>query len=217
MPKNSLVTKSPLTFSNKLERPQKSKINSFFPVSSKGKSDSITAAGHTRSEVSGIKVTPPTQRDNLDASLGFPLDDWDDFDDFETTAKTKNDSFSSDKSGNSAKPVSSPREDKSKLTANLNPDASLTTPDLSNCSDKNGPSRNKQSCVETDEHSVSKAALSTGPGPSQDTDFLLDDYDIKMPRRRPLAHLKPVVSDSEDEDKVVCDPAEENTGNCFLL
>lgn len=227
VPKNSLVTKSPLTFSNKLERPQKSKINSFFPVSSKGKSDSINPAGdcapagQTRSAVSGIKAgAAPTQHDsnfqspsaNLDASLGIPLDDWDDLDDFETPAKAKNDSFSSDKSGNSSKQISSPREEKTNFTVDLNPDFLDTTPDLSNCSNKTGPSRNKLSCVETKEHAANKAAISRGPSPCQDTDLLLDDYEVKMPRRRPL-NLKPVISDSEDDDNVGSEPAEENAGN----
>ncbi|XP_039989571.1 Bloom syndrome protein homolog isoform X2 [Xiphias gladius] len=207
----------------KLERPQKSKFNNFFPVSSKGKSDSISPAGNcapagkTPSARSGIKVTtaPPIHDSqftsvgstsvSLDASLGFPMDDWDDFDDFETTAKTKNDSFSSEKSGNSTKSVSSSREEKTEFTGKLNFDA----PDLSNCfSNKN------RECMKTDEleHSVNKAAVSPGPSFNQDpAEFLLEDSPIKMPRRRPLAHLKSVMSDSEDDNDVVCEPIEERT------
>ncbi|XP_071355526.1 recQ-like DNA helicase BLM isoform X2 [Trachinotus anak] len=223
VPKNSLVTKSPLTFSNKLERPQKSKINNFLPVTSKGKSDSISPAGNCAparqtSAVSGIKVnTAPAVHDsqftsgngtsmNLDASLGFPMDDWDDFDDFETPAKVKNDSFSSEQ--NSSKPVSSSGEGKTEFTGDQ-----TMTPDLSNCfSDKSGLSRREKSCVKTEEleHNVSKAAVTPGPSFSQDsTEFLLDDYPIQMPRRRPLAHMKAVISDSEDDNNVASEPFEE--------
>ncbi|KAK5867418.1 hypothetical protein PBY51_011912 [Eleginops maclovinus] len=94
----------------KLEGPQKSKINNFFPVSSNGKSDSLSPAGNCAPvgqpspAGSVFKVTTaPTKSDNqtscnggistsLDASLGFSMDDWDDFDDFETPVKAKNDS-----------------------------------------------------------------------------------------------------------------------------
>ncbi|XP_023278414.1 Bloom syndrome protein isoform X1 [Seriola lalandi dorsalis] len=229
VPKNSLVTKSPLTFSTKLERPQKSKINNFFPVNSKDKSDSISPAGncapagHTPSAVSSIKrTTAPTLNDSkftsgnstsmsVDASLGFPIEDWDDFDDFETPAKAKNNSFNSEISGNSSKPVSSPKEEKREFTGDLNPDASVMTPDLSKCfSNKKGLPNSE----ETDEleHSVNKAAFSPGPSCNQySTEFLLDDYPIKMPRRRPRAHLNSVMSDSEDGKNVVSEPPEEKT------
>uniref|UniRef100_A0A665VCL3 RecQ-like DNA helicase BLM n=1 Tax=Echeneis naucrates TaxID=173247 RepID=A0A665VCL3_ECHNA len=163
IPKNCLVTKSPLTFSNKLERPQKSKINNFFPVSSKGMSDSISPAGtcattgQTPSTVSSVKVTAgSTLHDtstSLDASLGISIDDWDDFDDFETPTKTKNDSFSSDKDGKSSNPMSPSKDEKTELTGDLNPDASVVTPDFSNSatySEKKSISRSEQSCVKTD-------------------------------------------------------------------
>uniref|UniRef100_A0A8C2XBJ8 RecQ-like DNA helicase BLM n=1 Tax=Cyclopterus lumpus TaxID=8103 RepID=A0A8C2XBJ8_CYCLU len=127
VPQINLVTKSSLTFPNKLERPQISPIHNFFSASSKGKSDSISpegnCAGQTPSAVSAIKVTTAaTKSDNqftsgnggnstsLDASLGFPMDDWDDLDDFETPVK--NDSFSSKISGKSTNPVSSFSEEK---------------------------------------------------------------------------------------------------------
>ncbi|XP_018519910.1 recQ-like DNA helicase BLM isoform X1 [Lates calcarifer] len=216
VPKSSLVTKSPLTFSNKIERPQKSKINSFFPVSSKGKSDSISPArncapaGQTPSAGFDAKAkvaTTPTDSQftsryststSLDASLGFPLDNWDDLDDFETPAKTKNDSFGSEVPGNS-----------SKL------DASVMTPDLSNCfSNKSGLSRSEKSCKGTDEleQSDNKAAVSPEPSFNQDPEELfLDSSPIRMPRRRPHAHLKPVTSDSEEENDAVSEPFEEST------
>ncbi|KAM9352264.1 recQ-like DNA helicase BLM [Symphorus nematophorus] len=202
VPKISLVTKSPLTFSNKLERPQKSKINSF-SVSSKGKSDSISPAGNcapasqTPSAVSAFKVTT-TKSDTqgkstiLDASLGIALDDWDDFDDFETPVKTKNDSFSSEKS----------------FTMKQNHDASVETPSFSNSSaNKNTLSRSEQSCIETDE------LEQTGPGLNQDPDEIeLEDSPVQMTKRRPAAHLKSVVSDSEEDNDVVFEPVKEMTG-----
>ncbi|GLD58689.1 Bloom syndrome protein isoform X1 [Lates japonicus] len=216
VPKSSLVTKSPLTFSNKLERPQKSKINSFFPVSSKGKSDSISPAdncapaGQTSLAGFGAKAkvtTAPTDSQftsryststSLDASLGFPLDNWDDLDDFETPAKTKNDSFGSEVPGNSS-----------------NLDASVMTPDLSNCfSNKSGLSRSEKSCKGTDEleQSDNKAAVSPEPSFNQDLEELfLDNSPIRMPRRRPHAHLKSVMSDSEEENDAVSEPFEERT------
>ncbi|XP_044048027.1 Bloom syndrome protein homolog isoform X2 [Siniperca chuatsi] len=208
----------------KLERPQKSQINNFFSVSSKGKSDLISPAGncapagHTPSAGSAIKVTTAAPksdqfssgtRDNptsLDVSLGFPMDDWDDFDDFETPAKAKNDSFSSEVSGKSSNPLSSPREEKIQLTGKLNHDASLMTPELSNrFANKYGLSRSEQSRMETDEleNSVYKAAVSPGPTLNQDpAQCELEDSPVKMTRRRPPAHL----SDSEEDNDVVLEP-----------
>ncbi|XP_038562165.1 Bloom syndrome protein homolog isoform X1 [Micropterus salmoides] len=220
VPKNSLVTKSPLTFLNKLERSQKSQINNFFSVSTKDKSDSISPtgncapAGQTPSAVSG-----PTKSDNqiksgtqgssisLDASLGFPMDDWDDFDDFETTAKGKNDSVRSEVSGKSSNPLSSPREDKTQFTGKLNHDASLMTPEESNSSaSKNDLCRSELSCMKIDEleHSVDKAAVSPRPSLNQDpAEWELEDSPVKMSRRRPPAHLQAVMSDSEEDNDVL--------------
>ncbi|XP_031138787.1 Bloom syndrome protein homolog isoform X2 [Sander lucioperca] len=198
----------------KLERPQKSQINNFFPVSSKGKSDSISPAGNcapagqTPSAVSAIKVTAPTKSDNqftkdnggnsasLDASLGFPVDDWDDLDDFETPVKATNDSFSSEISGKSIKPVSSFSEEKTQF--------SLVTPELSNSfANKNDPSGSEKSCMETDEleYSVDKAAVSPGPSLNQEpAEFEVSP--LKRTRRRPPppAYLKSVMSDSEEDN-----------------
>lgn len=229
VPKNSLMTKSPLTFSNKLERPQKSKINNFFPVSSKGKLDAISPAGNcapagqTSSAVSASKVTTaPSKCDNqfssgnggtstsLDASLGFPMDDWDDFDDFETPVKAKNDSISSEISGKSTNPVSSLSEEKTQFTGKLNHDASLLTPELNNSfATRNGLCRNEQSQMETDEleHSVNKAAVSPGPILNKDpAEFELKDSPVRMTIRRPPVHLKSVLSDSEEDNNDVFEP-----------
>ncbi|XP_051237812.1 recQ-like DNA helicase BLM isoform X1 [Dicentrarchus labrax] len=228
VPQNSLVTKSPLTFSNKLERPQKSKINNFFPVSSQGKLDPISPAGNsapasqTPSAVSAIKVTTaPTKSDDqftrgnggnsahLDASLGFPMDDWDDFDDFETPVKAKNDSFSSEISGKSTNPVSSPCKEKAQFTGKLNHDASLMTPELSNSfANKNGLSRSEQS-IETDERMMLSVDEAVSPGPSLNQDPAeceLEDSPIKNTRRRPHAQLKSVMSDREEENDVDFEP-----------
>nr|XP_046249450.1 Bloom syndrome protein homolog isoform X2 [Scatophagus argus] len=209
----------------KLERPQKSKINAFFPVSSKGKSDSISPipncapAGPTLSAVSALKVTTaPCESDNqllngtggnytsLDASLGFPMDDWDDFDDFETPAKAKNDSFSSQISGKSTNPVSSPSEGKTPFTGKLNRVAPLMTPESSDSfANRNGLSRSVQSCMETDglENKVKENALSPGPSLNQGPrECELEDSPVKMTRRRPPAHLKSIMSDSEEDNNV---------------
>ncbi|XP_029290723.1 Bloom syndrome protein homolog isoform X2 [Cottoperca gobio] len=214
--------------STKLERPQKSQINNFFPVSSKGKSDSISAAGNcapagqTPSTVSALKVTTaPTKSDNqftngnggistsLDASLGFPIDDWDDFDDFETPVKAKNDSFSSEISGKSANPVSSFSDGKRKF--------SLMTPQLSNSfSNKNGLSTSEPPHMETDEleHSVDKAAVSPGPSLNQDpAEIEFEDSPVQMTRRRFPAHLKSAISDSEEDNDDVLEPFKGMAGN----
>ncbi|XP_059190438.1 recQ-like DNA helicase BLM isoform X2 [Centropristis striata] len=216
VPKNSLVTKSPLTFSNKLERPQKSQINNFFSVSSKAKLDSISPtencspAVQTPTVVSAKVTTAPAKSDmrgngsnvtNLDASLGFPIDDWDDFDDFETPVKAKNDSFTSEISGKSTHPVSSFNEEKSELTGKLNHDASRVTPELGNSfTNKNGMDELEQ-CVD-------RAAVSSGPSLNQDqADSEIEDSPVKVTRRRPpphsLAQFKSVLSDSEEENNDV--------------
>lgn len=208
---NSLVTKSPLTFSNKPERPQKCQINSYFSVSSKCKSDSISPTGNSSPAsqppplVSGIKVTPaPTKYDSqfcssngvnstsLNASLGFPMDDWDDLDDFETPSKAKNDSFSSEISGKSSKPLSSPDEEKAGSSGKINHGASSVTSESS-------ITIGRQSSMEKDKLEHNKAAVSPGPG-SNPAEFELDDSPIKLTRRRPLEPLRSAVSDSEDDD-----------------
>ncbi|XP_060932608.1 recQ-like DNA helicase BLM isoform X2 [Limanda limanda] len=217
--------------STKLEGPQKSKINNFFSVSSKGKSESISPAGtfapaaQTPPAVSAIKSTTAPSIHNsqfpsenststsLDASLGFQLDDWDDIDDFETPAKGKNDSFNSEISGTSTKPVSLPNGGKHEFTRKLSLNDSVMTPDVSNSLSKNnGLSRSEQSCLETKEleHCVNKTADSPGFSFYQDPEELFpDDSSIKMPRRPRRAHLKSVMSDSEDDNNVVSEPLKE--------
>ena len=223
VPKNSLVTESPLTFSNKPERPQKSKINSFFTTSSKSKSDSCSLAGdcaaasQTSSAVSAIKVTTaPAKSDNqltsstrgtssLDASLGFPLDDWDDFDDFETPVKTKKDSFNSEITEKSYNPVPSPGE-KTQFAG------------------KTGLSISEQSCIKTDEfgHSVDKAAISSGPSLNQDpVESEPEDSPIKTTRRRrrppPPPPPKSVFSDSEEDNDVEFEPFKGTAGEKLFV
>ncbi|XP_026167936.1 Bloom syndrome protein homolog [Mastacembelus armatus] len=209
VPKNSLVTKSPLTFSNKLERPQKSKISNFLPVNSKGKPDSINPAVNSSHGVPDIRVnTAPNKGDNqitsgngssLDLSLGFPMDDWDDFDDFETPTKVKNNSFSSERSGNSSKAVPSPSKDN---TGKVNHDASVMTADSG-----------EVFSMDTDEleHSVKRAAVSPAPSFSKDpAEFEVDETPIKMTRRCASSHrLKSVMSDSEEDNDDMPDLFEE--------
>ncbi|XP_041795024.1 Bloom syndrome protein homolog isoform X2 [Chelmon rostratus] len=236
VPKNSLVTKSPLTFSNKLDRPQKSQISNFFSVNSKGKSDCISPAGNcapagqTTSKVSAVKVpAAPVTSDNqltsgtrgsstsLDASLGFSIEDWDDFDDFETPVKTKNDSFTSEISGKKTNPVSSHCEEKTQFAGKLSHDASLVTPELiSSSANNNGHSKSKQSCMETYElePGVDEAAVSPGPSLNRDpAEYELDDSPVKIARRRPPAHLNSVMTDSEEDNDAELEPFKGRTDN----
>ncbi|XP_026222195.1 Bloom syndrome protein homolog isoform X2 [Anabas testudineus] len=202
----------------KLERPQKSKINNFFPVSSKGKLDTISPTGNHSPVVSGFKVTTPLTKDNnsttnLDASLGFPVDNWDDLDDFEAPAKAKNDSFSSETSGTSSKPVSSPCKEKSEFTEKVNHNTSIVTPELSN-NTSNGFSRSERSYKETDEleFSVNTLAASPSPGLKQDPEeFDPENSPIQLTSRRLPAHLKSVMSDSEEESNIMAVQLEEKT------
>lgn len=208
------MTKSPVTFSNKLQKPQKSKINTFFNVNSKGKHDPVNPA------VSAIKVaTAPTKSDSnstsLDASLGFPMDDWDDFDDFETPAKAKNDSFNSEISGKSANPISSPSEEKIQTAGNLNHDASLMTPELS-CSFANKPGlyRSEQFGVQMDGLERSDVvAVSPVPSFNQDpAEYELEDSPVRSTKRRHPAHLNSIISDSEEDKDVEFESYKETTG-----
>ncbi|KAM6925839.1 recQ-like DNA helicase BLM isoform 2-T2 [Lycodopsis pacificus] len=200
----------------KLERPQKSQISNFFPVSSKGKSDSISPAGNcapaglTPSAASAVKVTTaPTKLGNLfaggggstglDASLEFPMDDWGDSDDFETPVK--NYSFSSELSGKRTNPVSSLSKEKSQLSV---------MPQLSNSfANRNGLSRSEEYCMETDEveHRVCKAAASPGSSLNEElAEFDCEVSPLKMTRRHPPRPLKSVVSDSEEDNDDVLEP-----------
>lgn len=215
--KSGLVTPSPLTFSNKLERPQKSKINNYFSVSSKCKSDTISPAdiaspaSQTPSVVSDIKSAPaPAKSDSLscssnsfnftalDVSRSFPVDNWDDLDDFETPAKGKNNSFSSEVSEKSGK---------------LNYDSLFKTSKLTS---KSG----KQTCMETDEpeENVNTAAVSPGPSLNQEPADWSDEEElaIKMNRKHP-AHLKHILSDSEEDNNAELEPFTGSTGNWVFI
>ncbi|KAM7414553.1 hypothetical protein PAMA_019392 [Pampus argenteus] len=178
--KKSLSGTTKVEIPTKLERPQKSKINII-----SCKSNSISPAGNCSPAVQppsavtmSVKVSPPScngsNSTSLDASLGFPVDDWDDFDDFETPSKAKNDSFSSEISGKCNKPVLSPGKEKSKSTERL-------------------------SCIETDEL-VDNVDNISRPSPIRDpADSELEDSPVKMTRRCPPAYLKSVMSDSEED------------------
>ncbi|KAM6936936.1 recQ-like DNA helicase BLM [Xenentodon cancila] len=220
VPKSSLVTKSPLTFSNKLERPQKSKINNFFLVSSKCKSNSINPAGNsspacpTASDVSGDKVSPiPAKSDkrfctdnglnsaSLDASA-FPMDDWDDSDDFETPTKGKNDSSCSDTSRKITKPVSFPKEKSPESSGKENGDSCLEKPES-----------NHESCLEMNEpeHSINTAV---SPGSSLNEELAECepvDSPVRIRKRRPPPHVTSVLSDSEEDVSVMVESCEGTT------
>ncbi|XP_037834201.1 Bloom syndrome protein homolog isoform X2 [Kryptolebias marmoratus] len=223
---SSLVTKPSLAFSNKLERPQKSKISSFFPLSSKCQSESFSPAGNsssscqTPSAKSDSKVGPaPNKPDrqarsgsqigssSLDVS-GFPLDDWDDFDDFETPVRTKNDPFSSDKSGKIIKPLSSADDDFPESIGKQSPDACLEKSELSYGNDD-------QTCIETDERegSVDKKTVSPGPDVFQEpAEFEVEDSPVKRSRRRcPPPHVTSVLSDSDEDITAASEPLDVKT------
>lgn len=220
--KNNLVTQSPLTFSNKLERSKKSKIDTTFPVNSKVKSDSIDnrppsgpipSAGSakvatTKSDIHFVNGTPASSS-SLDASLGFQDNDWDDFDDFEIPLNGKNVSYSSEKCELSTEPVPPPNEEKSSCTGKGNNDMSVTEPDSKLLG-------KEQSCAELNvsEHSVQVAADSRGPDPDQE-DCLFGDSPVRPSRRRRTVHTKSVLNNS-DEDAGE-EPLKEAKGNTLFL
>lgn len=225
VPVNSLVTKSPLTFSNKLERSQKSKINSFFPPSSVCKSDFNSPAGSSISTCdtppaeAGIKaIAAPAKPDNqsscggkgivstkLDVS-GLPLDDWDDFEDFETPVKTKNDSFCSDKSAKVTKTVSSSDEEFPEFTGKQSHDSGLSTLELNK---KNGD----QQETEKLDSRVSKTTNLLEPSLINDpSDNEVEDSPVRRTRRRcPPPHVTSVLSDSDDEVTATSGPLKDKT------
>lgn len=219
---NSLVTKPSLTFSNKLERPQKSKINNFFPVSSKCKSESFSPAGklsslcQTPSEKSDSKVGPaPNKPDSqgcngswigsssLDASE-FPMDDWDDFDDFETPVRSKNDSFGSDKSEKITKTSSSTDEEFPEFIGKQSSDEKSEL----------GKLNDAQTCMKTDdmEERVAETVL---PGPDVFQELAEDevqDSPVKRSRRRcPPPIVTSVLSDSDEDIIAMSEPLKDNT------
>lgn len=224
---NNVVTKSSLTFSNKHEI-QKSKISSFFTVSSKGKSDSISPTDTCSPAVSGFKLThskgsnqissgSESKATNLDASLGFPVDDWDDLDDFETPTRAKKDSSSSEVLGLHSKPVSSPSEEKTQLLGKVNHKANLMTPKSDN--DSVGVSRSDLSCKEDDDDldcGVNNHTASSGTALKEDpVDCETEDSPIKVTMKRIPAHPKSVISDSEEESNSV--PFQERTGKVLFV
>nr|XP_057931076.1 recQ-like DNA helicase BLM isoform X2 [Doryrhamphus excisus] len=180
VPKNGLVTKPVVTFSNKPERTQKSKINNFFSVSPKL---DITSDGVSAPATQVQSVSPPNNNKQvlssnndstsklLDASLGFQMDDWYDLDDFETPTKAKNDSFS-DGITNTARSTGTVLvEDETQSTRG-------------------------QSCLEADNTQVTPV-----PSPLPAV-CEVDDSPVNISRRRHPLYLKCVVSDSEEDDDV---------------
>uniref|UniRef100_A0A3Q2Q7M4 RecQ-like DNA helicase BLM n=1 Tax=Fundulus heteroclitus TaxID=8078 RepID=A0A3Q2Q7M4_FUNHE len=211
-------------YPTKLERTQKSKINSFFPPSSKCTSDFTSPAGNSPSTresppaEAGVRMTAaPAEPDNqpscggkgigspsLDVS-SFPMDDWDDFDDFETPAKSKNDSVCSEKSARVAMAMSSSDEfpefrgKKSPGPVRLQAESKKKSSD--------------QSCMETEESRVGKTV---SPEPSlahEHSEEEVEDSPVKRTRRRcPPPHVTSVLSDSDDEVAVASEPLKDKTG-----
>lgn len=224
--KNNLVTKSPLTFSNKLERSQTSKISTFFTVNSKTKSDSISqidnCAPSGQISAASVKVTAATAKSDshfangrqasstsLDASLGFPEDNWDDFDDFEIPVKGKNVPFNSEKCEMSTDPVRSPREEKSPRTGKDVSERSVPAPEKILC-------EKEQSYAEMNVlgHSVQDvAAVSAGPDQDQE-DCLFGDSPVRPSRRRRNVLKKPVLSESDEDNGD--EPYNEAKGKLFM-
>ncbi|KAM4553529.1 recQ-like DNA helicase BLM [Fundulus diaphanus] len=219
VPTNSLVTKSPLTFSNKLERTQKSKINSFFPPSSKCTSDFTSpSARESPPAEAGVRMTAaPAEPDNqpscggkgisspsLDVS-SFPMDDWDDFEDFETPAKSKNDSICSEKSARVAMVMSSSDE--------FPEFRGKKSPGPVRLQAESKKKSNDQSCTETEESRVGKTV---SPEPSlahEPSEQEVEDSPVKRTRKRcPPPHVTSVLSDSDDEVGAASEPLKDKTG-----
>lgn len=207
--KNNLVTKSPLTFSNKLERSQTSKISTFFTLNSKTMTDSssqidnCSPSGQSSSAAPIKAIAARAISDvpfangkrasftSLDASLGFPEDNWDDFDDFEIPVKGKNVPFNSEKCEMSTDPVS---EEKSPRTGKDVSEGSVLAPEK------------EQSCsgMGVLGHSVQYVAA-VSPGPDQDQeDCLFGDSPVRPSRRRNVRTKSPLSDSDEDKGDEPC-------------
>lgn len=221
MCQNNLVTKSPLTFSNKLERSQTSKISTFFAKNSKTKLDSISQINNCPpsgqiSSAASVKVTAGTEKSDslfanerrasstsLDATLGFPEDNWDDFDDFEIPVKGRNVPFNPEKCEMST----DPSEEKSPHTGKDVSEGSVPDPEKIIC-------EKEQSCAEMSVlgHSVQDVAA-VPPGLDQDQeDCLFGDSPVRPSRRCRNVCTKAVLSDEDNSDE----PCNEAKGRLFM-
>lgn len=225
--KNNLVTKSPLTFSNKLERSQTSKISTFFTVNTKTTTDSssqidnCSPSGQISSAVS-IKANAATAKSDspfangkrasstsLDASLGFPEDNWDDFDDFEIPVKGKNVPFNSEKCEMSTDPIRSPSKEKSPRTGKDMSEGPVPAPEKILFG-------KEQSCagISVLGRSVQDvAAVSPGPDKEQE-DCLFGDSPVRPSRRRCNVRTKSALSDSDEDNGD--EPCNEVKGKLFI-
>lgn len=157
-----------------------------------------------------------TNSPSLESSFGCPVDEWDDLDDFETPAKGKNGLVSPGTSGKSGKSASFSSEEEEKLTQTLNQDASLeiVVPEVSsNTADKSSLTGRKQSSGKMDEvaHSVDSASPRHSPI-EESAEWELEDSPVKRTQKQPLAQLKYVTSDSEEESVGVSGPLKDSTG-----
>lgn len=216
--RNNLVTNSPLTFSNKLERSQTSKISTFFAVNSKTRLDSTSQIDNLASsgQISSATAKPDghfangrqSSSTSLDASLGFPEDNWDDLDDFEIPVKGKNVLFNSEKCEMSPDPVRSPREETSPCRGRDVCEGSVPEPEEI-------LGEQEQSSAETGApgHSVQDvAAVSPGPDPVQE-DCVLGDSPVRPSRRRRNVPKKRVLSESDEDN--ADEPCDEAKGELF--
>ncbi|KAM4734184.1 recQ-like DNA helicase BLM isoform 2-T2 [Anableps anableps] len=223
--KSSLVT-TKVEYPTKLERTQKSKINSFFPPSSNSKSN-FSPAGNSSSVCetppadTGIKVIAASAKSDNQSSCGgkgissrkldvsaLPVDDWDDFEDFETPTKTKNDSFCSEKSARVTKTMSSSGEEFPEFTGKQSHDSGHLKPELNKMN-------SDLSCMELEEpeSSIGKTTVSLEQslvhGPS---DYEVEDSPVKRTRRRcPPPHVTSVLSDSDEEISAISEPLKAKT------
>uniref|UniRef100_W5NAF6 RecQ-like DNA helicase BLM n=1 Tax=Lepisosteus oculatus TaxID=7918 RepID=W5NAF6_LEPOC len=180
---HSKVTK-PLTSLNKPEE-QQARINSFFELTHKAKSQNFTPVV-TRPAVSNIKSAlvntdvgkkDDSEKTALNNSLSVSIDDWDDFDDFDFGTPVK------DKSVTRLSQSNSGENFKKESASNLNKPCLKTSRAaekiLSESSDAFAAVEKPQGCVEDKEEE--------------------DDVPIKFARKRHLSQIAQILSDSEDD------------------
>ncbi|XP_029910141.1 Bloom syndrome protein homolog isoform X2 [Myripristis murdjan] len=226
--KKKSTSGTPKADPTKPQRPP-AKINSFFSVNSKAKSDSLSSTLNSPNASQPVLPVPATKvsasgtkHDNtnspsLESSFGCPVDEWDDLDDFETSAKGKNGLVGPGASGKSGKSASFSNEEEEELTQTLNQDASLeiVAPEVSsNTADKSSLTGREQSSGKMDEvvHSVSPIHSPI----EESAEWELEDSPIKRTRKQPLAQLKSVTSDSEEESVGVSGPLKDSTGDTWI-
>lgn len=175
--KKSSTTKAEIP--GKPEKSQNVKINNFFSMSSKSKLNPILSKPQPSGPVQSTDPEADTKSPFLDASLTFPMDDWDDIDDFEPSAKTKP---SPEVSGQKLRTVSDEKKASSVTQPNLRNDSTTGT-------------------KQEDE------AVSPAPSLTDDLFDYVIETPVKKTKRQPPVVRKPIVSESE-EDNDVSEPSD---------